>query len=94
MKTFVDQATGKKFVLGSRGFDALSKRVASYVETLKENGVGEAAIHPNNIPKGATFECSACDQKFVFDGDDQDAFVESIKVHGRGHGQCQITPVL
>ena len=34
MKQFVDQSTGKKFVLGSKGYDALLKRTMAYAEKL------------------------------------------------------------
>ena len=94
MKTFVDQETGRKFQLGSRGMGALTERIMEHVEEQRAEGRNEIAIHPTNIPKGAKFKCSACKQVFKFNGKDQDAFINGIMEHGRGHGACEILPVV
>ena len=94
MKQFVDQSTGKKFQLGSRGYDQLLKRTMAYAEKQKEAGVSEVALAPKKLAEGDQFKCSACDHVFTFDGGDYDEFIEGIKIHGRAHGQCSITPVI
>lgn len=94
MKVFTDPITKKKFQLGSRGVDALNERVSAYVEERKQAGVNEVTLAPNNMEVGATYRCSSCNQDFVFDGDDQENFINTIKEHGRSHGVCQILPVM
>jgi len=94
MKTFVDQETGQRFQLGSRGMGALKERISNYAEQRRQEGAREVALYPNNIPEGAKFKCSACDQVFEFDGKDQDAFINGIMEHGRAHGACEILPVV
>ncbi len=94
MKTFVDPETHKKLRLGSRGAEALLGRVRDYVEERKQAGVSEVSLCPTKLLAGAKFTCSACVQRFEFDGGDQEAFITSIKEHGRSHGVCQILPVL
>ena len=94
MKTFVDPITGKKFQLGKLGVDPLLERVKDYVAGRKEEGVTEVSLAPAKMDVGDTYQCSACNQEFVFNGDDQENFINTIKEHGRSHGVCQIMPVL
>jgi hypothetical protein len=94
MKVFTDPITGKKFQLGSRGVDALNERVSTYVEERKQAGVNEVTLAPSKMETGAAYRCSSCNQDFVFGGEDQEAFINGIKEHGRSHGVCQILPVL
>ena len=94
MKTFVDQETGKKFQLGSRGYDQLLKRTLDYAEKRRNEGIREIAICPIKLYSGDKFKCDTCDEIFEFDGEDQKAFIEGIMEHGRAHGTCQILPVV
>lgn len=94
MKQFKDPITGKKFQLGARGAEALLGRIRAYVVDREAAGVGEVSLEPSKMDAGATFKCSACQEEFVYGGDDQATFTESIKQHGRAHGTCEILPVL
>lgn len=94
MKQFVDQSTGKRFQLGSRGYDQLLKRTMAYAEKRREEGASEVSLAPVKMAKGAQLKCSACDEVFTYDGEDYDEFIETIKTHGRNHGQCSITPII
>ena len=94
MKTFVDSITGKKFQLGKLGVDPLLERVKDYVAGRKETGVSEVSLAPAKMKAGDQFKCSACDQVFTFDGGDYDEFIETIKIHGRAHGECSIMPII
>lgn len=94
MKQFKDPITGKTFKIGKLGVDPLLERVKDYVAGREEAGVSEVSLEPSKMDAGATFKCSACQEEFVYGGDDQPTFIESIKQHGRAHGVCQILPVL
>ena len=94
MKTFVDQETGKKFQLGSRGVGALTQRVMDYAADRKDDGVGELVIRPKEFKAGDRFKCDSCTTVFEFAGGDQDEFLQSIMEHGRAHGVCQIMPII
>jgi hypothetical protein len=94
MKTLVDRETGKKFRLGSKGVGALTQRVMDYAAGRRDDGVNELVIRPKEFKAGDKFKCDSCTKVFEFAGGDQDEFLQSIMEHGRGHGVCQIMPII
>jgi hypothetical protein len=90
-----DQATGKVFALGANGMNGLASRIRDYAqEQNRTSGVRSVELLPKVLKPGTKFKCSACTATFVFKkGGDVDAFYNSIREHGQGHGQCEILPI-
>jgi hypothetical protein len=90
-----DAATGKKFALGESGIKSMTERIREYAQAQNHtSGVRSVELLPKVLKVGTKFKCSACNTTFTFKkGGDVDAFYNSIRAHGQGHGQCEILPV-
>lgn len=90
-----DATTGKTFALGNSGLNSMTERIREYAQGQnRASGVRSVELLPKVLKAGTKFKCSACDATFTYKkGGDVDAFYNSIREHGRGHGACEILPV-
>jgi len=90
-----DASTGKTFALGNSGIKPLTERIREYAQAQNAaSGVRCVEVLPKSLKPGMKFKCSACNETFTYKkGGDVDAFYNSIREHGRGHGACEILPI-
>ena len=66
---------GKTFRIGKNGVEAALGRVMKHM-----HNEGHMNIAPVNPPKGLTYKSEVGDVKAVFDGKDEDAFIQQLKL--------------
>lgn len=75
------KSCGVRFAIGKLGIEAVRERC---LEHIRLKGCGPEVI-PVNAPKGLTYVGNGGEPKVVYDGEDFDAFWESVKITAMEH---------